>query len=150
MKPSLLITGAGGFVGRHLLEKIDYTQYHKVYCLTRKMENVSIPLEMRRSTQLEIVEADLSDVDSYQWRIQQRGPRARKAGRASKIKPPRHTPPSSRPGSPMHIAIDKKSSFVRAINCIRSSFKAMKLMVCFKNSLYMLTGLKESNITGIN
>jgi nucleoside-diphosphate-sugar epimerase len=71
MKSSLFITGAGGFVGRHLLEKLDYSKYKTVYCLALKMEDVDIPDALRDSPQLEIIEGDLLDVASYQSALEQ-------------------------------------------------------------------------------
>ena len=35
MKPSLLITGASGFIGRHLLQRLDPQSFENIFCLTR-------------------------------------------------------------------------------------------------------------------
>jgi NADH dehydrogenase len=71
MKPSLFITGAGGFLGRHLLEKLDFSRYKTVYCLAQKMEDIEVPDTLRDSPQLEIIEGDLLDVESYQSQLDQ-------------------------------------------------------------------------------
>ncbi|MCP5046465.1 MAG: NAD-dependent epimerase/dehydratase family protein [bacterium] len=70
MKPSLLITGAGGFLGRHLLEKLDYSKYQTVYCLTRKMENVRIPQTMSTSPTVKVIEGDIIDAPTYETILQ--------------------------------------------------------------------------------
>jgi NADH dehydrogenase len=64
MKASLLITGAGGFVGRQLLQKIDIRKYRKIYCLSRKPE--SILHHLSSSENVEIVEEDLLEISAWQ------------------------------------------------------------------------------------
>jgi nucleoside-diphosphate-sugar epimerase len=63
MKPSLLITGAGGFVGRRLLRKIDYSKYGTIYCITRKRENIPPSIS---HPNLKIIEGDLLSTESYE------------------------------------------------------------------------------------
>jgi NADH dehydrogenase len=58
MKSSLFITGATGFVGRQLLERIETDQLAEVVCLTRQD-----PQSLSRAVRY--VRGDLSDVASY-------------------------------------------------------------------------------------
>jgi NADH dehydrogenase len=62
--PSLLITGAGGFVGAQLLAKLDTAAYQTVYCLTRKRENIRLPLS--KSQDVKIIEGDLLNASAYE------------------------------------------------------------------------------------
>ncbi len=63
MKPSLFITGAGGFLGKHLLAKLDTSRYETVYCLELLRENVQLPTP--RPKNIRIIEGDLLDADTY-------------------------------------------------------------------------------------
>lgn len=67
MKPSLFITGAGGFLGRQLLAKLDPVKYEKIVCLELKRENVRFP--GLRPQNVEIIEADLLHSDAYQLQL---------------------------------------------------------------------------------
>lgn len=67
MKPSLFITGAGGFLGRQLLAKLDPSKYEKIYCLELKRETVRFPAQ--RPENVEIIEADLLNSDAYQLQL---------------------------------------------------------------------------------
>lgn len=64
MKPTLFITGAGGFLGRHVVAKLDFSAYQKVYCLAQKNETISIPEGV--TTTVEIITGDLLQVNSYE------------------------------------------------------------------------------------
>jgi len=64
MKPSLFITGAGGFVGKHLLAILDASKYQTIYCLTRKRENVRLPEPEQEN--IEVIEGDLLNSASYE------------------------------------------------------------------------------------
>lgn len=63
-KPSLLITGAGGFVGKFLLAEIDYSRYETVYCLVRRWEQAKVPRPVPAN--LRVIEGDLLDPASYE------------------------------------------------------------------------------------
>jgi len=71
MKPSLFITGAGGFVGRALLDKLDFSTYQSVYCLTRKLENLQLPDNARSLAHVKVIEADLLDVSRYEAQLKE-------------------------------------------------------------------------------
>jgi nucleoside-diphosphate-sugar epimerase len=43
MKPSLFITGAGGFLGAYLLERLDFSAYTSVVCFDRRIETIRLP-----------------------------------------------------------------------------------------------------------
>ena len=64
MKPSLLITGAAGFLGKHLLEKLDYSKYQTVYCLDRKREDIVLPDPAPEN--IEIIKGDLLNPSTYE------------------------------------------------------------------------------------
>ncbi len=66
MKPSLFITGAGGFLGNHLLEKLDYKNYRAVYCLELRRELVRLPDTVPTDTVVKVIEGDLLDPASYE------------------------------------------------------------------------------------
>ena len=79
MKPSLLITGAGGFLGKYLLAGPAGSNYRRVYCLTRKRENVQppqftgsenttnkTPPDSKIPGNITIIEGDLLDTASYE------------------------------------------------------------------------------------
>jgi nucleoside-diphosphate-sugar epimerase len=44
----LFITGASGFIGRHLLAKLDPEQYDSIYCLTRRESTAKKLAEQNR------------------------------------------------------------------------------------------------------
>ena len=58
-KPSILLTGATGYVGGRLLGRLEEAGYH-IRCLVRKPEYLS----QRVSTDIELVKGDLLDPDS--------------------------------------------------------------------------------------
>ena len=62
--PSVLITGATGFLGRHLIPKLIFS--HKVRCLVRKSSNIS-SLENKK---VQIFYGDLTDQDSLTQAVQ--------------------------------------------------------------------------------
>jgi nucleoside-diphosphate-sugar epimerase len=64
MKPCLLITGAGGFVGKHLLANLDTSKYQTIYCLSRKRENVQLPDPVPGN--ITIIEGDLLNNLTYE------------------------------------------------------------------------------------
>jgi NADH dehydrogenase len=66
MKPSLFITGAGGFVGKQVLARLDVSRFETVYCLELKMESVQLPDALLDSPKVKIIEGDLLEVASYQ------------------------------------------------------------------------------------
>jgi NADH dehydrogenase len=63
MKKSLLITGITGFVGRHLLEKLNGSSYDTVFGLSREPENFLFP--DKKPKNLKIIRGDLSNPESY-------------------------------------------------------------------------------------
>jgi len=65
MKPSLFITGAGGFLGKHLLEKLDTKKYKTIYCLSRKREDVQVPSPFPDN--IEIIRGDLLEPSTYEF-----------------------------------------------------------------------------------
>jgi nucleoside-diphosphate-sugar epimerase len=67
--PSLLITGAGGFLGKHLLAKLDPAKYQTLYCLTHKRENVRLPEPTPAN--IKVVEGDLLNASSYESCLEQ-------------------------------------------------------------------------------
>jgi len=69
MKPSLLITGSGGFVGQRLTAALDLAKYGKIYCLTRKRENVRLPEP--KPGNIEIIEGDLLTAVAYESVLEQ-------------------------------------------------------------------------------
>ncbi len=66
MKPSLFITGAGGFLGRQVLAKLDFSLYQTVYCLAQKIDDVVLPDTLPQSAAVEILTGDLLHVSTYQ------------------------------------------------------------------------------------
>ncbi|MCP4146886.1 MAG: NAD-dependent epimerase/dehydratase family protein, partial [bacterium] len=71
MKPNLFITGAGGFLGKSLLAKLDPSKYGKIFCLTRKAESIRLPQWDSIPGHIEIIEGDLLDVSSYESFLKQ-------------------------------------------------------------------------------
>ena len=70
MKPTIFITGAGGFAGNQLLAKLDISRYRKIYCLELKQENVQIPASIP-SDIIEVVEGNLMDPSTYQEKLKE-------------------------------------------------------------------------------
>jgi len=66
MKPALFITGAGGFLGNHLLEKLDYSNYRAVYCLELRRELVLLPDNIPAETIVKVIEGNLLNPASYE------------------------------------------------------------------------------------
>lgn len=63
MKKSILITGITGFVGCHLLEKLDWSSYQMVFCLSREPEKVRFPDKVPEN--LKIIRGDLLHPECY-------------------------------------------------------------------------------------
>lgn len=63
MKKNLFITGATGFIGRNLLERIDPEEYENIYCLGRK-ENAVIK-KLSAHDKFKFIKSDLSAPESY-------------------------------------------------------------------------------------
>jgi nucleoside-diphosphate-sugar epimerase len=63
MKKSLFITGAGGFIGSKLLEKIDFDQYENIYCLGRTENDVI--REYSKLANFTFLKADISEAATY-------------------------------------------------------------------------------------
>jgi NADH dehydrogenase len=57
----LFITGATGFVGRHLLQRLAAQKYETLFCLTRATANLSA-----QNPQVQTLEGSLADIDRYQ------------------------------------------------------------------------------------
>ncbi len=53
----ILVTGAGGFVGRHLLRLLQDHPHHTVYALAREVEDLDLPPEQRHAVDLRDREA---------------------------------------------------------------------------------------------
>lgn len=89
MKPTLLITGAGGFLGKHLLAKLDSSKYRKIYCLERKQEDVQLPENDDGTTpeNIEIIEGNLLDTSSYQETLKEVDSVFHMAALTGKVKP---------------------------------------------------------------
>ncbi len=67
MKPSLFITGAGGFLGTELLAHLDTSQYQTIYCLSRRRENIQLPgLPHQRPGNIVIIDGDLLNPSTYE------------------------------------------------------------------------------------
>lgn len=66
MKPSLFITGAGGFAGKQVLAKLDYSRYENVYCFDQSMESIELPDTVLDSPHVHIIEGNLLEVSSYE------------------------------------------------------------------------------------
>lgn len=64
MKSSLFITGAGGFLGRHLLAELDFSAYESVICLDRRLDAIQLPEP--EPSNLRCIEADLLDAGGYE------------------------------------------------------------------------------------
>jgi NADH dehydrogenase len=60
---TLFITGASGFIGRHLLAKIDHKAFNRVYCLIRTSKLPSVDLSAHPN--IKVIEGDLFDADAY-------------------------------------------------------------------------------------
>ena len=85
MKPSLFITGAGGFVGKHLLAILDASKYQTIYCLTRKRENVRLPEPEQEN--IEVIEGDLLNSASYEQVLKEVDTVIHMAAATGKMKP---------------------------------------------------------------
>ncbi len=57
MPQSLLITGAGGYLGRRLLERVDASKYRSIHCLVRR--DLAVP------SGITLIRGDLLDPESY-------------------------------------------------------------------------------------
>lgn len=64
MKPSLFITGAGGFLGNRFLAKLDASKYRAVYCLDRQRESIRLPEP--EPDNVHVIEGDLLESASYE------------------------------------------------------------------------------------
>ena len=85
MKPSLFITGAGGFLGNTLITKLDASKYSFIYCLTRKRENVRLPEPLPEN--IKIIEGDLLDSASYEDVLKETDTVIHMAAATGKVKP---------------------------------------------------------------
>ncbi len=85
MKPTLFITGAGGFVGNHLLAKLDASKYRNIYCLTRRRENVDLPEPVPGN--IEVIEGDLLNSSSYEQVLKETDTVIHMAAATGKVKP---------------------------------------------------------------
>ncbi|KPK00268.1 MAG: hypothetical protein AMK71_08565, partial [Nitrospira bacterium SG8_35_4] len=63
MKKSLFITGAGGFIGSKLLEKIDFEHYENIYCLGRRENDVI--RKFSGYSNCTFIQADISEAEKY-------------------------------------------------------------------------------------
>jgi hypothetical protein len=63
---TLFITGASGFIGRHLLAKIDHKAFNRVYCLIRTSKLPSVDHSMRTPTPNLLLPAILSCILQHQ------------------------------------------------------------------------------------
>ncbi|MCP4220611.1 MAG: NAD-dependent epimerase/dehydratase family protein [bacterium] len=71
MKPSIFITGAGGFLGNQLLAALDVSLYETIYCLCRKPETLRFPGRDSLPGNVEILQHDLLDITAYQHVLDQ-------------------------------------------------------------------------------
>ena len=60
---TLFITGASGFIGRHLIRKISHLDFKKIYCLTRQVKEATQKLP--KYVNMELLEGDISDPKTY-------------------------------------------------------------------------------------
>lgn len=71
-RPSLLITGAAGFVGTQLLAHLDTSRYQAIYCLDRKREDIQLPdLTEQEREKIRIIPGDLLDSSTYESALKQ-------------------------------------------------------------------------------
>lgn len=71
-KPSILITGAAGFVGTQLLAHLDISKYQAIYCLDRKQEDIQLPdLTEQEREKMTTIQADLLDSSTYESILKQ-------------------------------------------------------------------------------
>lgn len=90
MKSTLLITGAGGFLGKHLLEKLDASKYEKIYCLELRQEDVQLPENNAGTTpeNIQVIEGNLLDTTSYQDVLKEVDSVIHMAALTGKVNPP--------------------------------------------------------------
>jgi NADH dehydrogenase len=60
---TLFITGASGFIGRHLLAKLNHKTFDMIYCLSRTGELPS--LDLFAHPNIRVIKGDLFDADAY-------------------------------------------------------------------------------------
>jgi NADH dehydrogenase len=71
-KPSLLITGAAGFVGTQLLAHLDTSKYQTIYCLDRKREDIQLPvLPGQEREKITTIQGDLLNSSTYESILEQ-------------------------------------------------------------------------------
>lgn len=71
-KPSLLITGAAGFVGRQLLARLDTSKYQTIYCLGRRQEDIHLPdLTDQERERITTIQGDLLNSSTYESVLKQ-------------------------------------------------------------------------------
>lgn len=63
IRDGLFITGATGFIGRHLLSQLDTARYSQVYCLSRTPERMTDLAAGKRNVSL--IRGSLDQVDTY-------------------------------------------------------------------------------------
>lgn len=62
MLRSVFITGASGFIGRHLLARRDAQQWQTIYCLSRHLHSAS---QLTTSDNVRMIQGGLDDVEVY-------------------------------------------------------------------------------------
>jgi nucleoside-diphosphate-sugar epimerase len=66
-KPSILITGAAGFVGTQLLAHLDTSKYQTIYCLDRRQEDIQLPdLTEQEREKITTIQGDLLNSSTYE------------------------------------------------------------------------------------
>jgi NADH dehydrogenase len=71
-KPSILITGAAGFVGTQLLAHLDTSKYQTIYCLDRKREDIQLPgLPEQEREKITTIQGDLLNSSTYETILEQ-------------------------------------------------------------------------------
>jgi len=71
-KPSILITGAAGFVGTQLLAHLDTSKYQTIYCLARKREDIRLPdLTEQEREKITTIQGDLLNSSTYESVLKQ-------------------------------------------------------------------------------
>jgi nucleoside-diphosphate-sugar epimerase len=67
MGKALFITGASGYIGSHLLQKLDLSEYERVICLTRSPG--TFPAHLTMNNKVQLVKGDIEDIDCYALRL---------------------------------------------------------------------------------
>jgi NADH dehydrogenase len=85
MKPSLFITGAGGFLGNLLTAKLDASKYKTIYCLDMKREDVRLPEPAPEN--IKVIEGNLLDTSTYEEALKDTDTVIHLAAVTGKVKP---------------------------------------------------------------